>query len=298
MRTNSSYFKLGLFVMIGLAMLVAGVIVLGAGAMFKKTIAIETVTTESVDGLEVGAHVKFRGVPIGTVSGIEPAIWRHPEGTLEEHLRLGNQIVLELAINPSAFPTADPREIRSILGKSAEAGLRARVTSSGLTGPCYVELVFVDPKDYPAMQLSWKPDLPYVPSAPNAMSQVVAALESIATGLKRADVEKVVRHVDELLVDGRKAVNDLQIGELRTKVGAVVDSLSTTTGDADRAMVELRRAMRELNGLLSTQRQDIESVIVNLRRVMENAATLTGDLKENPSRAIFGKPPPHRQPGE
>ena len=106
MRSNSSYFRLGLFVMTGVALLVAGIIVLGAGAMFNKTIAIETVTTESVDGLDVGAYVKFRGVPIGTVAKIEPAIWRHSQGTVEEHLGLGNQIVLELAINPRTFPTS------------------------------------------------------------------------------------------------------------------------------------------------------------------------------------------------
>jgi paraquat-inducible protein B len=376
MRSESGYFKLGLFVISGIALLVAGVVLLGAGAMFKKTIPVETVTTESVDGLDVGAQVKFRGVPIGTVSKVEPAIWRY-RGTLstvEQRVRLGNQIILELAIDPRTFDTTDLDKIRAIIAASADAGLRARVTSSGLTGPSYVELLFADPKENPPIQITWQPEVPYVPSAPNAISQVVASLQSIATGLQRADLEKVIGHVDQLITDTDKTINDLQVATLRTQVGNLVDEvrgsngrlrqvlenpnvdrtlqnvsdatggakellrgqdvqaftadlpkisarrrstaqridelansdqvtkavdgLSTTTTNAGPAMVELRRSLRELNGMLATQRQDIESVIGNLRRVLENTAALTGDLKQNPSRAVFGEPPPHRRPGE
>jgi paraquat-inducible protein B len=175
MRSESGYFRLGLFVISAVALLVVGVVVLGAGAVFKQTIPIETVTTESVEGLNVGAQVKFRGVPIGTVAKIEPALWRHRGESLEEGVRLGNQIILELAINPRTFPTADLDQIRVLIARSADAGLRARVTSSGLTGPSYVEIAFLDAKDYPPMQLTWQPEQPYVPSAPNAISHVVAA---------------------------------------------------------------------------------------------------------------------------
>jgi ABC-type transporter Mla subunit MlaD len=82
------------------------------------------------------------------------------------------------------------------------------------------------------------------------------------------------------------------------QMSKAVDGLSNTTTDADSAMVELRRSLRELNSLLAKQRQDIESVVVNLRRVLENTAALSGDLKDNPSRAIFGQPPPRHRPGE
>ena len=374
MKSDSGYFKLGLFVISAVALLVVAVIVLGGGAMFRKTIAVETVTTESVEGLDVGSQVKFHGVPIGAITRIEPASWRYRPETAEQRIRLGNQIILDAAINPRAFPTTDLEKIRVLVAKSAEAGLRARVASSGLTGPTYLEIVFLDPKDHPPLQLTWQPELPYVPSAPNTINQILASMESIATGLKRANLEKVVGHVDELITDSNKALSDLQIAALRAKIGALVDEvrgsngrlrevlgnpnvdrtlqniadatgsarellrsdgtkafagdlpkisarlrttaerldqiinseqvnkmvngLSCTSTNADSAMVELRRSLREVNGLLATQRQDIESVIVNLRRVLENTATLTGDLKENPSRALFGQPPPHRRPGE
>jgi ABC-type transporter Mla subunit MlaD len=287
-----------------------GVVVLGAGVLFQRTILVETVTTESVEGLDVGAAVKFRGVPIGTVTKIEPARWRYRNESVEQRLHLGNQIILECAIDSRVFGTTDMDQIRQTIAESAEGGLRARVASSGLTGPQYVEMVFLDPQDYPAMPLTWQPDKPYVPSAPSSISQVLANLESVATSLRRANLEKVVGHVDELVVDADKAANDLQMPALRSKVVALIDDVHESNGrlhevlenpDIDRTLKNLSDATgsaKELLGLLATERQDIEVALVNLRRVLENVAALSGDLKDNPSRAFFGQPPPHLHPGD
>ena len=43
---------------------------LGAGNVFKRTVTIETYFDESVQGLDVGSAVKYRGVQIGRVTRI------------------------------------------------------------------------------------------------------------------------------------------------------------------------------------------------------------------------------------
>jgi len=68
---TSRYFKLGLFILIGAGLIGAAVIVLGAGRLLEKQIAVETLFDESVDGLEVGSPVKYRGVQIGRVTSLE-----------------------------------------------------------------------------------------------------------------------------------------------------------------------------------------------------------------------------------
>jgi ABC-type transporter Mla subunit MlaD len=67
---TTRYFKLGLFILIGLGLLVAGAIALGAGRMFEKSIQIETCFDQSIAGVDVGAPVKYRGVTIGHVASI------------------------------------------------------------------------------------------------------------------------------------------------------------------------------------------------------------------------------------
>ena len=68
-RMNSTnYWKLGAFVLGGIALAFAVLVWLGAGDWNRKTRTIVTYFDESVQGLEVGAALKFRGVPVGTVS--------------------------------------------------------------------------------------------------------------------------------------------------------------------------------------------------------------------------------------
>ena len=56
--------------------------------------------------------------------------------------------------------------------------------------------------------------------------------------------------------------------------------------------------LRELSTLLSNQSQDIEAIIRGLRQVTENVEALSEDAKDNPSRLLFGDPPPRESKGE
>src|SRR4029078_12992908 len=70
MSLKANYFKLGLFVV---GAVVAGVIVLlviGSGRWFQPRLSIETYFNESVQGLDVGSKLKYRGVVIGEVKSI------------------------------------------------------------------------------------------------------------------------------------------------------------------------------------------------------------------------------------
>ena len=68
MKSTRSYFRLGAFILLAVAALVALVIVLGTGALLRKDLSAETYFNESVQGLDVGAKVLFRGVLVGNVT--------------------------------------------------------------------------------------------------------------------------------------------------------------------------------------------------------------------------------------
>ena len=70
MATGTNHYKLGLFVLLGLTLSLAVVVTLGARNWNEESVHYVTYFDESVQGLELGSPVKFRGVSVGRVSGI------------------------------------------------------------------------------------------------------------------------------------------------------------------------------------------------------------------------------------
>src|SRR4029453_12464880 len=70
MEESKRYIRLGAFVMVTGCVLVAVLFLLGGRKLFQPTFMFETYFDESVAGLDLGAPVRFRGVPLGQVSEI------------------------------------------------------------------------------------------------------------------------------------------------------------------------------------------------------------------------------------
>jgi hypothetical protein len=70
MSAQANFFKIGLFVIGGTVALVLLLLILGSGQLFQSKITMETYLNESVQGLEVGSKVRYRGVVVGEVRRI------------------------------------------------------------------------------------------------------------------------------------------------------------------------------------------------------------------------------------
>src|SRR3954451_5176188 len=73
MAAPTNHYKLGLFVLLGLGAAVVAALLLGVASTRKDTVNYHSYFNESVQGLDLGSPVKFRGVSIGHVSAIEIA---------------------------------------------------------------------------------------------------------------------------------------------------------------------------------------------------------------------------------
>jgi phospholipid/cholesterol/gamma-HCH transport system substrate-binding protein len=109
--------RLGLFVAVTLAILTAGVFLIGSSeTRFKSTYRVKT-QFENVSGLSDGADVRVGGIHEGTVRKIE--LPKQPDGKVT--------VVMDLA-----------RETRAIVKKDSVAAIK----SEGLLGDKYVEVSF------------------------------------------------------------------------------------------------------------------------------------------------------------
>jgi len=144
-----SYFKIGVFVISAIVIGVIGVVVLGAGTIFQKRSLIETYIDESVQGLDVGSPVKFRGVPVGRVEEI--SLTSAVYSTRRQYVL----VRISISTNMFQFPVNDPNS--PALKKELERGFRMRLAQQGLTGVAYLETDYLEPERNPPLEIDWQP---------------------------------------------------------------------------------------------------------------------------------------------
>ena len=131
---KATYFKIGLFIIVGTILGAIGVVALGVGTIFQKKILVETYIDESVQGLDVGSSVKFRGVQVGKVEAISLTSAEYPTKRRYVLVRIGltTKIFLADAGSPSFLAEVEKGlRLRLAVPRRHRCGLYR----SGLSGP-------------------------------------------------------------------------------------------------------------------------------------------------------------------
>ena len=105
-------------------------------------------------------------------------------------------------------------------------GLRVRLASQGITGLSYLELDFVDPAHYPALDVPWQPRATYIPSMPSTFAQVQDAAQQVLAKLNRVDIDTLATQLTGLLTDLRA---DFGKGDVHQTLAEATALLRTTS---------------------------------------------------------------------
>jgi paraquat-inducible protein B len=283
MSLKANYFKLGLFVIGAVVSAAALLIIIGSGRVFQQKITIETYFNESVQGLDVGSKVKYRGVVIGEVTKISFTYVRYQQDKpMSERLRY---VLVEAQLQPKLLGGRVATEITGAESMPAEVerGLRVRSAPQGITGTNYLEIDYVDPP--PALlPIDWTPDNAYIPSAPSTVTALVNSASEIMDRLHKLDVEGTLGNLNTLLLttNERMAAIDTKTLSQRTdrvlaKVETVLDQLATRklSDEALALLSEMRETNAELkktlaNPVLQKLPDDAAAAIARVRAIVDD----------------------------
>jgi len=282
MTTQINYFKIGLFTVCSLALAVAFLIFLGVSSLFKPSQLAETYFNESVQGLNIGSPVKYRGVAVGEVTAIGMV------SELYNNSKLSNQeqryIYVRFSLSQQLRNTkVNQKNVQKIINGYVENGLRASLATQDLVGNAYLSLNFDDEKHEPILPISWTPDSIYIPSAQSTLSQVTDNLSNIASQLNQINFAKIMNDFDQLTLTLNKSVQDIQAQHLSEKLDDALTKTST-------AMQQINLLSAKANLLVTNQEKNWETTFSELRQMSVNLASMSNTLRNNPSAAIFGKP--------
>ncbi|MUM76148.1 MCE family protein [Pseudodesulfovibrio sp. F-1] len=197
MIRKQDYFKLGTFIIVGTAMLLAVIVILGAGRFFSTSFTIETYFNESVNGLEVGSPVKLRGVNIGRVADIDFVLNTYPDASLDER----RYVYVICDIDNDVFGDLDKQEFAETIKQEVAHGLRVRPTSLGLTGQLFLNLTYDSNGEAP-LTVDWIPTNNYVPAVQSTMNRIEAAITSISktlSGLSQEDIGAIIKDIKSIV---------------------------------------------------------------------------------------------------
>ena len=321
MTTRANFFALGTFVIFGAVLMVASVVYFGAGAFLEEREWFETYVDQSVQGLEEGSAVKFRGVKIGTVEKIDftrSVYERYEEPSLKKPY-----VRIIVALMPGVFDSwSSP--VEESIEKEVKRGLRARLANVGLTGSAYLEMDYLNPETNPPLEVNWEPRNYYIPSAQGSFTRIINAAEDVFVKIQNIDFESISQNLNALVVIAKETLEQAEIRELVTNVNTLATELQETnrqiqrglegleiekvsqdaravltrvrellvSPELDNVLSRLDLTLRRVDRIVVENEEGLLSTLAHLNSIAKNLEEITEDAKRNPSRVFFGDPPP------
>ena len=301
---------IGAFVLGAVALVAAVVVIWGSGRFFRQTRSFVCYFSGSVNGLNAGAPVKFRGVQIGSVTAMR---FRLGEITVAppDEFRIPVWFEVDLKQLSDIRGGRPVRLDRARIDELIAQGLRAQLqTESFVTGVLFVGLDFF-PGSPIALVHADRPDILEIPTMPTALERASQTISKLAARIENLDIEGLVRSVTEA-VDG---VNDLvrspevgrtitaarealvsvrQLGDSLTPgVRPMMKSFNATSAGARASLQRLDAALTDLRSLIHTQGPltvELTQTLIDLGDAARSVSDLASYLDRRPNALLTGRP--------
>ncbi len=240
MITKTEKFRLGLFLIASLLMLIVTIAVLVGTRMVEPRDKYTIRFDESVSGLDIGAQVKLSGVRVGQVEDIRI------------DAKNSNVVVVVVSLREKTPIRSDAKAV---------------LHSLGITG-----LKFIEIRGGSSRAKLLKPG-----SSIQAGRSVLGSLEGKAQdiaiktemAMNRVNAvmnEKNLRNIEEILTNVNSITNRFA-GVLERndeQLDSIIDDFTGTSHDLKEVAASARRSAEQLEGLVQSQRPKIEDIVSNV----------------------------------
>lgn len=247
MKRNSPNPKIiGAFVTVMLALIVAMVMYFGTANFLNRSTHFILFFDQSVNGLQVGSAVKFRGVPVGEVQKIMiRAEGQSPDSTAIPVVIRINRSRLEddLGVSGGAF---DPESIQESLDRGLVAQLNLE---SIITGQLFVEFSFEPDKAAVSRHhLEEVNGIYEIPTLNSSLDQITADVAQIIADFKELDLDELNGNINGLLVSAKKTLDGIDSAEISGSITRAADQIHAfvASEDFNESVAAMRGAFQEV----------------------------------------------------
>jgi paraquat-inducible protein B len=271
----------GAFVLGAVTLAVAAVVIFGSGRLFTPQHLFVLYFSSDVNGLKVGAPVKFRGVEIGSVTAVLLSLGTPRQN--EKARRAADQyripVIIDLETEKlikrgAAASLDDPAQV----AQAIKRGLRAQLNVESLvTGLLYVDLDFLP--DTPA-NFYMGADSPYpeIPTVPTRLEQAATMLSKMMAQLEKINFDELIRSLTSSSIAIATLANSPKIQNAIDSLNLAARSMGQASASVNRLAASLDR---EIGPMGNDLRLTTEQVRATLKQTQETLAAVQTMLGPN-----------------
>lgn len=318
--------SIGIFV-VGASMLaLISIMVFGAAKIFTKTETAVCYFKDSINGLDIGAPVKYKGVKIGKVSDIRINVSKKDptKSSISVYLLMDLNVIKRST--ESEDGSIKPNETAFI--RQINDGLRAKLEyQSIVTGMLYVELDYFANAGDPYKLHNRHGSMLEIPVSPSGLADMAKKVEDAILKVSEIDFKGIAKNLDTLLVNTNQKVSDLDTKALSDSAKITLanlekfsgnknltesvenlnklliqadvflkdtnSSITTVSKDASSAMKKFEAVLNETEDMLSPNsplRYEISLLLKSLGDASISIKALADYIERNPNSLLTGKP--------
>jgi len=279
MKNNVNSLAIGMFVLGAALISVATVIIFGASKFFEDDEIFASKFSETVNGLDVGAPVKFKGVKIGKVERIAITSPRPSDNAKSDR----EDMVLVIYSIDLNLLKRRMRENHNVSGDDwiraqIREGLRAKLNyQSIVTGMLYVELdYFADPD--PNMKLRESPKFLSIPSESSGLSELMRSMQDSIASISRIDFAAIFKNANDLIVNLNKKVEAIDAQNLNASAAQTLRSADAFLRNADGLATNAKSTLANLDSVLKNTDKNITALSADASKTLVSIDALAANL--------------------
>ncbi len=253
-KKNTSL-TIGAFIVGAVALVFIALLFFSGGRLFSEKERVIMYFEGSVQGLQIGAPVKLKGVELGQITDIQINFQ-------SDNKTIVNAVTAELVIKRINSKGVSINS--EFFDEAIKNGMRAQLNfQSFLTGLLYVELDFYP--DTPIKIYGLQNDFREVPT-------VATQFEELSKSFADLDIKGMVTHIDELVMEVKKVVKS---GDIQTTIKSV-----------NRAALSFEKTSNNANIKLNLLSQNIEKTRGEIDRLLAQLNTKTPEVADSLNKSL------------
>lgn len=293
----------GGFVLGAIVLALVGIAVFGSGRLFREAYPFVLYFQGSVNGLNPGAPVKFKGVEVGSVQRIR-VLFEPTAGDVSI------PVFIELDADKLARAGVHAEFTPDAIHLAIDQGLRGRLEPQSLvTGLLFVNLDYVPDTEAHFIGAAGAA-VPEIPTVPQTIEEATEVVKQILSRLGELDLKALVESATATLdslrelaasKEARRALSSIDetllslrelSKQLEQTIGPLGKSLETTARETQQLEAQLGKTLGAVQQLvqpnspltqqLSTALQDVSAAARSLRQLADS-------LERNPGAIVRGR---------